>query len=469
MAEYTADCTVIGAGPGGYVAAIRLAQLGKQVVVVEKDRLGGTCLNYGCIPSKALIHAAGLVDRIHEQAPDMGIFVEPPKIDIPKMIAWKDGVVRKLTGGIGSLFKAHRIQTVSGTARFRSREEIEVTHAEGTHLIRSQASIVATGGRPFELPNIPFDGVDVISSREALSMPDLPKRLLIIGGGIIGLEIGTFCHKLGAHVTVVEMTDQLLPGMDPELVGVVARKLKKRAVAVHLGSKAKAVEKQSDGSLKAIVETPNGEISIACDRVLVAVGWRPYTEGLGLEEIGVTIDRRGFITTDDALRTQAAGVWAIGDVTGGPLLAHKASKEGLIAADSIAGRPTVRDWRAMPAAVFTDPEIATVGLTVAQATAAGHEVQTGKFPFSANGRALSTNESEGFAQIVSDRGTGLVLGVHVVGTEASNLIAEAALAIEMGAVVEDLALTVHAHPTLPEVMMEAAEANLGHAIHAVAR
>lgn len=469
MAEYKTDCTVIGAGPGGYVAAIRLAQLGKNVVVVEKDKLGGTCLNYGCIPSKALIYAAGLVDRIREQAPDMGIKVSEPEVDMPKMIGWKDGVVKKLTGGVAQLFKANKIQSVFGTARYKSRRQIEVTGSDGTHLINTDASIIATGGEPFELPNIPFDRKHVISSKEALELQEVPKRLLVIGGGIIGLEIGTFCMKLGAKVTVVEMMDQLLPGVDPELVGVVARKLKKRGVTVHLKSKAKSVEKKKDGTLKATVETPEGEISIECDKVLVAVGWRPYTEGLDLERIGVVITPRGFIGTDDALRTTAEGVWAIGDVVGGPLLAHKASKEGLIAAESICGKPTVRDWRAMPAAIFTDPEIASVGMTVAQAREAGYEVQVGKFPFSANGRALSTNEPEGYCQIVADKSNGLVLGMHVVGPEASNLIAEGALGIEMGAVVEDIALTVHTHPTLPEAVMEAAEAALGHAIHAVTR
>ncbi|NDD30764.1 MAG: dihydrolipoyl dehydrogenase [Proteobacteria bacterium] len=469
MAEYTADCAVIGAGPGGYVSAIRMAQLGKRVVVIEKDRLGGTCLNYGCIPSKALIHAAGLVDKIREQAPDMGIKVSDPEIDMPKMIAWKDSVVSKLTGGIGQLFKANKIQTVFGTARYKNRKQIEVTGADGTHLITCESSVVATGGWPFELPNIPFDRVDVISSKEALELQEVPKRLLVIGGGIIGLEIGTFCMKLGAKVTVVEMMDQMLPGQDPDLVAVVTRKLKKRGVKMHVKSRAKAVEKQRDGSLKAIVETPEGEITIECDKVLVAVGWKPNTAGLDLEKVGVVVNPRGFIGTDDALRTTADGIWAIGDVVGGPLLAHKASKEGLIAAESISGKPTVRDWRAMPAAIFTDPEIASVGLTAAQAKEQGYEVQVGKFPFAANGRALSTNENEGYAQIVTDKANGLVLGMHVVGPEASNLIAEGALAIEMGAVVEDIALTVHTHPTLPEVLMEAAEATLGHAIHAVTR
>lgn len=469
MAEYTADCTVIGAGPGGYVAAIRLAQLGKRVVVVEKDRLGGTCLNYGCIPSKAMIHAAGLVDKIREQAPDMGIKVSDPDIDMPKMIAWKDSVVTRLTNGIGQLFKANKIQSVSGQARFKNRKQLEVSGADGTHLVTSESTIIATGGRPFELPPIPFDGVDVLSSREALAMQTLPKRLLVIGGGIIGMEIGTFCMKLGSQVTIVEMMDQMLPGFDLELVSVVTRRLKKRGVKMHVKSKAKSVEKQNDGSLKALVETPDGDIIIDCDKVLVAVGWRPTTDGLDLDKVGVKVSDRGFIETDDALRTTAEGIWAIGDVSGGPLLAHKASKEGLIAAESICGKPSVRDWRAMPAAIFTDPEIATVGLTAAQAREQGHDVQVGKFAFAASGRALSTNEGDGFAQIVADKVNGAVLGVHVVGTEASNLIAEGALAIEMGAVVEDIALTIHTHPTLPEVLMEAAEATLGHAIHAVNR
>jgi dihydrolipoamide dehydrogenase len=468
MAEYQTDCTVIGAGPGGYVAAIRLAQLGKKVTVVERDRLGGTCLNYGCIPSKALIYAAGLLDKIREQGPDIGLKVSGVDIELPKTMAWKDSVVKKLTGGIGQLFKAHKIETVYGTASYKNKRQIEVKGAEGTHLINTHSSIIATGGKPFELPNMPFDGKNIISSKEALELQEIPKRLVIIGGGIIGLEIGTFYMKFGSQVTVVELTDSLLAGVDPDLVAVVARKLKKRGVKVHLKSKAKAVEQTKNG-LKVQVEAPDGDITLEADKVLVAVGWRPITEGLGLEKIGAVVTPRGFIGTDDALRTTADGVWAIGDVVGGPLLAHKASKEGLIAAESIIGKPTVRDWRAMPAAVFTDPEIASVGLTAAQAKEQGFEVNVGKFPFSANGRALGTFEAEGFAQVVADKKSGELLGMHIVGPEASNLIAEGALGIEMGAVVEDIALTVHTHPTLPEVIMEAAEAALGHPIHAIVK
>jgi dihydrolipoamide dehydrogenase len=388
-------------------------------------------------------------------------------VDMPKMITWKDGVVRKLVGGIGQLFKAHGVQSVVGTGRYKSVNEIEVEGADGTHLIRTRTSIIATGGRPFELPDIPFDYVDVISSKEALELQAVPARTLIVGGGIIGLEIGTILMKLGSKVTVVELADSLLPGTDPDLVRVVANKLKKRGVKVHLKSKAIAVEKKKSG-LVARVATPDGEITVEADKILVAVGWKPYTEGLGLDRIGLQTER-GFVRTDNALRTAVPGVWAIGDVTGGPLLAHKASKEGIIAAESIAGKATVKDWRAMPAAIFTDPEIASVGMTAAQAKEAGYEVSVGKFPFGANGRALGSNDGEGFAQIVADKASGLVLGMHIVGPEASNLIAEGALSIEMGAVVEDIALTVHTHPTLPEVVMEAAEATLGHAIHAVVK
>ncbi|MBM3464095.1 MAG: dihydrolipoyl dehydrogenase [Armatimonadetes bacterium] len=470
MATHQTDCVVIGAGPGGYVAAIKLAQLGVKTIVVERDRLGGTCLNYGCIPSKALIHAGKTVDNIREHAAEMGIKVSDPEVDMPQLIRWKDSVVKKLTGGIGQLFKANGVQeTIYGDATFRSPREIEVKAADGTsHTIHAPNSIIATGGRPFELPNIPFDYQDIISSKEALELQELPRRTVVIGGGIIGLEIGTFLQKLGSKVTVVEMTDTLLPGIDPDLVAVVARKLKKRGVKVHLKSKAQSVSRNDDGSLKVTVETPEGALDLEADKVLVAVGWKPYTGGLGLENIGVVMER-GFVKTDDALRTNVEGIRAIGDVAGGPLLAHKASKEGIIAAESIAGMPTAKDWRAMPAAVFCDPEIATVGLTVAQAKEAGYEVLSGKFPFTANGRALGSNEGEGYCQIVAEKGTGCVLGMHVVGPEASNLIAEGALGIEMGAVVEDLALTVHTHPTLPEAIMEAAEATLGHAIHAVSR
>lgn len=468
MTVHEADCTVIGAGPGGYVAAIRLAQLGKKVIVVERDRLGGTCLNYGCIPSKALIHASKLVDRIREEAGDMGIRVGEPEVDMPRLMAWKVGVVKKLTGGIGQLFKAHKIQTIIGEATFRNTLEVEVRAGAETHVVRSGATIIATGGRPFELPGIPFDGQHVISSKEALELQEIPGDMVVIGGGIIGLEIGTVYHKLGSRVTVVEMMDQLLPGVDPDLVAVVARKLKKRGVKAFLKSKALSVE-HKDGRLEVTIEGPEGKTALVADKVLVAVGWKPHTAGLGLDRAGVHVNERGFIRVDDALRTTAPGIWAIGDVAGAPLLAHKASKEGIIAAESVAGLPTIRDWRAMPAAVFTDPEIASVGLSLEQARESGYDPKVGRFPFTANGRALSTNEAEGFAQVVVDQGSGLLLGLHVVGPEASNLVAEGTLAIEMGAVADDLALTIHAHPTLPEAVMEAAEMALGHAIHSVSR
>lgn len=468
MTVHEADCTVIGAGPGGYVAAIRLAQLGKKVIVIERDRLGGTCLNYGCIPSKALIHASRLFDRIREEAGDLGIRVGEPEIDMGRLMTWKGGVVKKLTGGIGQLFKAHKIETIIGEASFRNTLEVEVKAADGPHVVRSAATIIATGGRPFELPNMPFDGTHVISAREALELQEVPQDLVVVGGGVIGLEIGTVYHRLGARVTVVEMMDQLLPGIDPDLVAVVARKLKKRGVKTFLKSRAQGIERKGD-KLEVVIEGPDGRTTVPADKVLVAVGWKPHTAGLELERAGVHVNERGFIHVDEAMRTTAPGIWAIGDAAGAPLLAHKASKEGIIAAESVAGLATVRDWRAMPAAVFTDPEIASVGMTPEQARESGYEPKVGRFPFSANGRALSTNEAEGFAQVVVDKASGLLLGLHVVGPEASNLVAEGTLAIEMGAVAEDLALTIHAHPTLPEAVMEAAEMALGHAIHAVSR
>jgi dihydrolipoamide dehydrogenase len=461
------DVVVIGAGPGGYVCAIRLGQLGKKVAVVDPNPPGGVCLNWGCIPSKAVIHVADLREEM-SRAQEFGLGVAPPPLDLPKLKAWKQGIVKKLNGGIGQLFKANGVELVPGMARVASPTKVVVEKkAGGTDEIDCSAIVVATGARPIELPFL--KGSRIWTSKEALELDEMPERLTILGGGVIGLELACAFQKLGTkQLTIVEMMPDLLPGTDPDLVRPVRRKLKDRGAEVLLETKAAAYrEDGATGYLK--VETKDGAKEIAADRVLVAIGFRPNTEGLGLSDAGVALDKRGHVQVDERCRSNVASIYAIGDVTGAPYLAHRASKMAVVAAEVIAGRPSAFDVQAMPAATFTDPEIAVVGLSEPEAKAKGRAVKVGKFPFTALGRALASDATEGLAKVVSDEKTGLLLGVGIVGPRASDLIAEAALAIEMGAQAEDLALTVHAHPTFPEALLEAAEDALGHAIHVAPR
>ena len=460
MAQKQADVVVLGAGPAGYVCAIRLAQLGKKVTIIDRDELGGVCLNRGCIPSKALIYAGTLFEK-SQNANEMGISVKGAALDMKKLIAWKETVVKKLTGGVGGLLKANGCEVLSGDAKFTSATSLELKSKTGTDTITFKTCVIATGSHPTPLKGFEIDHETVLDSTSALDQTTQPASMLCIGGGYIGLELGTFYAKIGTKVTVVEAGPGLLGGVDPELAAVVKKHLEKRGVELKIGVGVKSLTKNKKGAEVAFADGTKGTY----EKVLVTIGRTPNSAGIGLEKTGVKLDAKGFILVDPARKTNIASLYAIGDIAGQPLLAHKGSKEGIVAAEAIAGRKTVYDVLGMPAVIFTDPEIATVGLTEAEAKAKGFTIQIGKFPFAANGRALSVMEPDGFVKMIGDAKTGRLLGVHIVGAEASNLIAKATLAIEMGALVEDVALTVHAHPTLPEAMMEAAEATLGHAIH----
>jgi len=457
------EALVIGAGPGGYVAGIRLGQLKKKAMVVERDKPGGICLNVGCIPSKALINAAKTYDKLRHGG-DIGILADNIRVDMVKMQSWKSEVVSKLTGGVKVLLKANGCDYRTGVARLTSRNTVEVTAADGNKVtIQADNIVVATGSRPIEIPGFKFDGQRIVDSTGALAFDAVPERFVVIGGGYIGIEIGTLYAKLGSKVTVVEALPAILAGNDPDIVQVVARKLKKLGVEVMTGAKAKSWS-EKDGRAVVVIDVGGNDVTLDADKVLVAVGRRPISDGLGLEEVGVKLER-GFIPVDKRLRTNVPGIYAIGDVAGQPMLAHKASREAEVVAEVIAGHKAEFDVRCIPAVIFSDPEVASAGITADEAKQRGREVKVGKFPFSVLGRAIANADTDGFVKVVIDAASKEVLGIHVVGNGASDVIAEAALAIEMGALADDLSMTIHAHPTLPEAIMEAAKASLGEAIH----
>ncbi|HBP20192.1 MAG TPA: dihydrolipoyl dehydrogenase [Planctomycetes bacterium] len=464
------DAVVIGSGPGGYVCAIRLGQLGKKVACVERGDLGGVCLNWGCIPSKAVIHAAELRQEMsHANEFGIGPGGEVP-VDVDKLRTWKEGIIAKLHGGIRGLFKGAGVTLIKGSARLSGPNSVHVELNEGgTQDLEAEAIVVATGGSPIELPFLPRSHPRVWTSEELLELKEIPKRLAIVGGGVIGLEFGCSMAKLGSQVTIVELLPHLMGGFDPEMLRPVTKKLKKLGATIHTEAKAKGLEDTKDG-VKLIVEGKDGkDIAIEADRVLVSIGFKPNSRGIGLEDAGVQTTERGFVPVDPQCRTNVPSIFAIGDLTGAPFLAHRASKHGVVAAEAIAGKPTVCDFQAMPAGTFCDPEVGTVGLTEQEAIDAGNDVQIGRFPFAALGRSLAQNAPEGMVKVIGDKQSGLLLGVQITGPRANDMIAEAALAIEMGAQVEDLALTVHTHPTFSEGLMEAAEDFLGHAIHVTRR
>jgi dihydrolipoamide dehydrogenase len=471
MATRTFDAIVIGGGPGGYTCAIRLGQLKQKVVCIEKEEVGGVCLNWGCVPSKALITASHTYEKVAKEGAAMGLLADNVRVDTGKMQEWKAGIVKKLTGGVRSLLKGNGSDLIMGTARVTSPTTVEVKTKEGTTEIleATKAIVIATGSSTIEIPSFKFDGKQIIGAREAVSLQSVPKRLLVIGGGVIGLELGSVYQKLGSELTVVEMTASLLPGVDPECTAVVEKRLVKHGAKIMKSAKAAGYEKSKDGSIAVRVELEGGKFeTVVCDVVLVAVGMRPNGAGIGLEEIGVKVER-GFVPTDLAGKTNVPGVFAIGDASAMPMLAHKAMKEGEVIAEIIAGHKAAKDWVSIPAAIFTDPEIAIAGLTEEQAKAKGIETRVGKFPYAALGRAMAMLETDGFFKIVSDKKTHEVLGIHIVGASASDLISEGALALEMHAFLEDIGLTIHPHPTLGEGFMEAAMGGLGQAVHIMNR
>jgi dihydrolipoamide dehydrogenase len=457
---------VIGAGPGGYPCGIRLAQLGVKTLVVEKEHWGGVCLNVGCIPSKALITAAKRYEELRT-SDFMGITVAGDvNLDMAKLQSWKLSITSKLNSGVKTLLKGNGAETTFGTATLVGPNEVEIVSSEGTRRVTADHIVIATGSRPIQIPGFAFADGPVLDSTKALALDKLPGRIVVIGGGYIGLELGGMFAKLGTKVTVVEAMDSLLPGFDPDCVKVIARNLKKHGVETLLKTKALGWETADEG-IVVKVQAPDGEKALPADYVLVTVGRFPNTEGLGLEAVGVKLDGR-FIQVDDQRRTTVPSIFAIGDVACQPMLAHKATYEGELVAEVIAGHKRKYDARTVPAVVFTDPEIAIAGLDEAQARARG-EVKVGKVPYAAVGRALTTGETEGFYKVILDAKSHLVLGVTICGSHASDLISEAALAIEMAAEGLDVGLTIHPHPTMGEGVMEAAKAALGEAIHILNR
>ena len=456
---------VLGGGPGGYVAAIRAGQLGIPTVLVEADKLGGTCLNIGCIPSKALIHVADEFDTAcHHAKGDspLGIRVQSPSLDLAQAMRWKDGVVNKLTGGVGALLRKAGVQVVKGWAKIIDGKTVEVATAEGEPLrIQCEHLLLATGSEPVALPDLPFGG-NVISSTEALSLTEVPKHLVVVGAGYIGLELGIAWRKLGAEVAVVEFTGRILPTYDEELTRPVLTHLKQLGIVLHLGCKAEGLTAAGNGLR---VRSSNAdEFVLPADKVLVAAGRKPRTGGFNLESLGLDMNGRA-IRIDEQCRTSMRGVWAIGDVAGEPMLAHRAMAQGEMVAEIVTGHKRRFAPQAIPAVCFTDPELVVAGMTREEAQAAGIAIVTAQFPFAANGRSLSMGSGEGFVRVIAREDTHQVLGWQAVGRGVSELSAAFCYAIEMGARLEDVAGIIHAHPTLGEAVQESALRALGHALH----
>jgi len=454
----TAEVLVLGGGPGGYTAAFRAADLGKRVVLVDREpALGGVCLNVGCIPSKALLHAAKVIAETKEMS-ENGITFGAPAIDLDKLRAWKEGVVGRLTGGLAGLAKQRKVTTIRGYGRLMSPHQLQVELAEGgTTTVGFEQAIIAAGSQALTLPFMPASDPRVIDSTGALELREVPGRLLVIGGGIIGLEMACVYHELGAKITIVELLDQLIPGADKDLISPLTKRITKAYENVYVKTKVTDVQARPEG-LTVSFDGPKAPATDTFDRILVAVGRRPNGKLIGAEYADVTVDDRGFIGVSQQMRTNVPHIFAIGDVVGQPMLAHKAMHEGKVAAEVIAGKNSVFDARAIPSVAYTDPEVAWAGVTENEARAAGVTYGKGVFPWAASGRSLTLGRSEGLTKLLFDEATGRLIGCGITGPNAGDLIAEAVLAIEMGADAADIALSIHPHPTLSETVALAAEA-----------
>ena len=456
---------VIGAGPGGYAAAFLAADRGMQVTLIDMEpNPGGVCTFKGCIPSKAVLHATRVLDEARH-ADGFGVTFGKPSIDLGRLRGWKDAVVRKQTGGLGLLAKARKVEFIQGRASIVNPKTLSVDTGKGERKVEADTIIIATGSRPSTVPNVSIDSPKLLDSTSALDLPDVPNRLLVVGGGYIGLELGTVYAALGSKVTVVEMTDGLLPGADRDLAAVVAKRMERTCEAILLQTKVTGVKDDKSGLSVSFEGTAAPKGAQNFDRVLVAVGRRPNSAIAGLDKTKVQVDQRGFIEVDGQRRTAEPSIFAIGDVVGEPMLAHKASHEARVAVEAIAGHPTVFEPRAIPAVVFTDPELAWAGLTEADAKKQNRAVAIAKYPWAASGRAGTLDRPDGLTKLVIDPESERVLGVGIVGSGAGELIAEGTLAIEMGAVAADLKLTIHPHPTLSETLMEAADVFFGESVH----
>jgi dihydrolipoamide dehydrogenase len=454
----TADVLVLGAGPGGYTAAFRAADLGKSVLLVDRETtLGGVCLNVGCIPSKALLHAAKVIAETKEMG-ENGVSFGPPMVDLDRLRAWKEAVVGRLTGGLATLARQRKVTTIRGYGRFASPHSLAVELAEGgTVTVGFEQAIIAAGSSAATLPFMPAGDPRVIDSTGALELAGMPERLLVVGGGIIGLEMATVYHELGAKITVVELLDQLIPGADRDLVAPLAKRAGRQYEDIYLKTQVTGV-REGDGGLEVSFDGPKAPASAVFDRILVAVGRRPNGTQIAAERAGVDVDPRGFIPVSKQMRTSVPHIFAIGDIVGQPMLAHKAMHEGKVAAEVAAGRNSFFDARAIPSVAYTDPEVAWAGVTENEARAAGARYGKGVFPWAASGRSLSLGRSEGMTKVLFDEATGRLIGCGITGPSAGDLIAEAVLAIEMGADAADIALSIHPHPTLSETVGLAAEA-----------
>ena len=451
------DILVIGSGPGGYAAAFRAADLGREVTLVDKDpTLGGVCLNRGCIPSKTLLHIAKVLEEA-ESLKKMGVTFTKPTIDIDLVRDWKNKVVSQLSGGIGQMAKARKVNTIQAEATFLSDNEVQLKSESSTEIITFDYCVIASGSSSSIIPGIPFDNENVLTSKTALDLKKIPESLLVIGGGYIGLEMGTVFSALGSSVSVAEFLPNLLPGADPDLVKPLARKLKKEFSEIHLSTKITKVEQAKSGVMDVTMEKNGEEITKQYEQVLVSVGRKPNTEKMGVDKTNIKVNEQGFISVDKYQQTSVKNIFAIGDIVGNPMLAHKATHEGKVAAEVICGLPAAFDAKAIPAVIFTDPEIAWVGVTETEAKESGIPYEKGEFPWAASGKSLALGRNEGRTKILFDKDTKRTIGVGIVGPNAGDLISEGALAIEMGADAEDISLTVHPHPTLGETFANAAE------------